>query len=128
MHDMHNADEGILPHRSMGDLSMLFHEEAAVQQLANQVNVDVAPAVAQAMIAYGGYAPSFGLLIGQHFRKGLGQGCLHLRVFNGRAWLHWDRYDPRRFPLKHFFESPALWVPVAGVALVVGVPVALSRK
>lgn len=63
---------------------------------------------ARALLRSGRYQPSIGLFPGRHFRKRKGDGCFHLRLHDGQAWLHWDAWDPRRFPIAHVLETPAL--------------------
>lgn len=75
------------------------------------------------LLALGEYERSRGLYPGRHFRRARGQGCYHLRVRpdGSAAWLHIDRWDPRRYPVRHFLEvrELALGLPVA--TTVVGV-------
>ncbi len=96
----------------MGQL-IVINPEAHVASLANQVDAELSVAAASSLLWSGGYARSYGLFPGIHYRKEWGTGCFHLRFNDGRAWLHWDRWDPRRYPIEHFFESPTLWVPAA---------------
>lgn len=90
--------------------------ECRVARLRNQVDIEIAMTEAQHLVCYGGYEPATGLYPGEHWRRGEGEACFHLRVHGSRAWLHWDRWDPRRYPVQHFFETPALWLPSAAVA------------
>jgi len=83
--------------------------ELQVRRESNQVEVEIGMSTARQLLKSGGYRQAMGLLRGKHFRKELGSGCYHLRMVGQRAWLHWDRWDPRRFPVQHFFETPALW-------------------
>lgn len=91
--------------------------EQRVDALAAQVDLVLTRGEAENLLASGEYAQSFGLRGGHHFRKNRGDGCYHLRVDGQRALLHWDAWDPRRFPVQHFFETPELW----GTTAVVGV-------
>ena len=81
-----------------------------------QVDVALTNAEAMALVNSGEYQPSFGLQQGRHFRKVRGNGCYHLRVDGHLATFHWDEWDPRRFPIEHFFETPALWGTTAAFA------------
>jgi len=74
----------------------------------------------QELLRWGGYHRSYGLGVGEHFRKQKGQGCFHLRVVNGRGALHWDERDPERDPVGHFFEAPQLWGTAFAAVLVIG--------
>lgn len=87
--------------------------EQRVDGLGNQVELSIGANAGLELQADGGYERSWGLLPGSHYRKVRGRGCYHLRVSEHRAWLHWDRWDPRRYPLEHFAETPALWAPTA---------------
>jgi len=91
--------------------------EFRVDQLAPQVDVQIEQLQARALLAGGLYELSFGLADGRHFRRERGEGCYHLRIASdGRCFLHRDEQDPRRHPVGHFFETPAL----CGAAAVIG--------
>ena len=53
-----------------------------------------------------GYEPHIGLRPrSKHWRKPSGNGCFHITLHKkGRCRIHWDAWDPRRFPLKHLIE------------------------
>ncbi|GEM_PF-6216401 len=92
--------------------------ERRADRCANQVEIEVGHRETRELLALDGYDKASGLLVGKHFRKERGDGCYHLRVTNSGATLHWDRWDPRRFPLRHFFETPALWGTTAALTVV----------
>jgi len=100
-------------------LSPSFAEEQYADAQASQTEVRISLEAVASMVEYGGYEPAVGLLPGNHYRKPRGEGCYHLRVTDEAAFLHWDQWDPRRSPVRHFFESPALVIPVLGVVAVV---------
>jgi len=102
--------------------------ERQVDALPNQMNRALTGAEAVLLIQAGGYQRAFGLLGGDHFRKRRGNGCYHLRVVGPRAFLHWDRWDPRRFPVEHFFETPALWRTAAAIGIAVFLGASASSK
>jgi len=54
----------------------------------------------------GGYEPAAGLRRrSKHWRKSKDRGCFHITIKkNGNARIHWDAWDPRRHPLRHFCE------------------------
>ncbi|ATB33223.1 hypothetical protein [Melittangium boletus] len=91
--------------------------EQRVDALARQVELEVSLHEARWLLAGGQYEAHVGLGAGRHYRKPRRDGCYHLRVNGQRAFLHWDEWDPRRHPIEHFFETPALW----GSALVLAV-------
>ena len=97
-----------------------YRSERLIDGLKNQVEREISIDSARELLASGYYHKSTGLSAGAHYRRNRGSGCYHLRVRGGRAWLHWDRWDPRRHAIEHFFETPALWATtgVAAVALV----------
>lgn len=53
-----------------------------------------------------GYEPHRGLrLRSQHWRKEKDKGCYHITIHKNRGTrIHWDAWDPRKHPIKHFFE------------------------
>ena len=83
--------------------------EQEADRRANPDEVRISVADAYVLLDDAGYQQARGLLPGWHFRKERGEGCYHLRVHGHHAWLHWDRWDPRRHTIQHFFETPALW-------------------
>ena len=95
-----------------------FPEERQADAQPSQTEVRISLGAAAGMVAYGGYEAAVGLLPGGHYRKARGEGCYHLRVTSEAAFLHWDQWDPRRSPVRHFFESPALVLPVVAAAVV----------
>lgn len=82
--------------------------ERIVDRLDPGVEVAVDLDYAQAMVEGGRYELSFGMFTGAHYRKQCGDGCYHLRIVGDEAWLHRDAWDPRRFPVQHTPEIPAL--------------------
>lgn len=88
---------------------MLACEERAIAAGA-QVEVELERDEAAHLLATGRYQPARGMYRGAHWRSERGHGCLHLRIRDGRAWLHWDRWDPRRHPIRHTIETPELAV------------------
>jgi len=90
--------------------------ERTVDRQASQVDVPIDLDVAGELLDDDVYEDAVGLFPGQHFRKDRGDGCYHLRIHRNRAWLHRDRWDPRRYPVEHFFETPALWGTMAAIA------------
>lgn len=100
-------------------LSPFFLEEQYADAQPSQTEVRISLEVAASMVGYGGYQPAVGLLAGEHYRKARGEGCYHLRVTGEAAFLHWDQWDPRRSPVRHFFESPALVLPALAVVVLV---------
>lgn len=50
------------------------------------------------------FRPSTGLLPGRHWRRTSREGCIHLRINGGKAWMHRDYWDPGRFPVEHVVE------------------------
>ena len=91
--------------------------EQVVDQRTNQDEVSISMADAYDLMDDPDYEEARGILPGWHFRKERGEGCYHLRVRGDSAWLHWDRWDPRRYPIQHFFETPALWGTTAAVGI-----------
>ncbi len=88
--------------------------ELAVDRLPAQTEMQIPMHVADALLDGGGYeAVSLGLKEGKHYRKQRASGCYHLRIEGGRAFLHWDQWDPRRHPLRHTAETPELRAVVA---------------
>ncbi len=57
-------------------------------------------------LSLNGYEPHVGLRPhSKHWRKEKDSGCFHITIHkNGKCRMHWDSWDPRRFPVKHFFE------------------------
>jgi hypothetical protein len=104
-------------------LSPIVLAERQVGRLPRQVDIDVLPDTALNLIQSGEYELSTGLLPGVHYRKERGNGCYHLRLADSRAFMHWDAWDPRRFPIAHFFETPKLWVPTIGVVAAAAIAV-----
>ena len=53
-----------------------------------------------------GYEPHSGLRPrSKHWRKPKDKGCFHItRHKNGQWRMHWDAWDPRKHPLRHFGE------------------------
>lgn len=102
--------------------------ELAVDELVAQVEVAIPLEVARELVELGGYAPARGMFRGRHWRRERGTGCYHLRVHDGSAWLHWDAFDPRRYPIRHALETPeiAVGAPLAAGAL--GTTAALASK
>lgn len=100
-------------------LSPSFLEEQYADAQPSQTEVRISLMAAASMVEYGGYEAAAGLLPGNHYRKARGEGCYHLRVTDQGAFLHWDQWDPRRSPVRHFLESPALVLPVVAAAVVV---------
>jgi hypothetical protein len=91
--------------------------ERQIDQVPPRCSRRLAPEAARVLLDSGEYDESVGLAPGRHFRKARGVGCYHLRIHEGRADLHWDEWDPRRYPVQHFFEVPELWIPAAAVAV-----------
>lgn len=88
---------------------MALGSEVHVDKLARQVELEIPLWEAQELLQRGSYLEASGLGSGRHYRKQRQHGCYHLRIDGQRAYLHWDEWDPRRFPVEHFFETPALW-------------------
>lgn len=82
----------------------------------DQVEVELEPLEVALLLASGRYEPARGLYRGTHWRAERGKGCWHLRVVGGRGWLHLDRWDPRRFPVRHALETPELAVGGSSIA------------
>ena len=95
---------------------MLEPEERALSAGA-QVEVPLEREEAARLLASGRYTPDRGLYRGAHWRAVVGHGCFHLRIRDGLAWLHWDRWDPRRYPVRHTVETPELAVGSSSVML-----------
>ncbi len=98
--------------------------EARADAQPAQIDIALTDEELQALLDSGDYEPTpWGLVPGQHFRKARGKGCYHLRIswLDGRGYLHWDRWDPRRYPVEHFFETPTLWGGTLAVLGLVGV-------
>ena len=95
--------------------------ERAVDELEPGADVEVPPAELAALLSSGDYQSSRGMWRGRHYRRARGTGCYHLRVLpdGSRAWLHRDRWDPRRYPLRHAIEVREIrfGVPLGTVAL-----------
>lgn len=53
-----------------------------------------------------GYQPHAGLRPrSKHWRKPKDKGCFHITLHqNGKCRMHWDAWDPRRYPVRHFCE------------------------
>jgi len=43
----------------------------------------------------------FGLHKGTHYRMPIDKGCVHLRIHDGKAFIHKDRWDPNRYLIRH---------------------------
>lgn len=99
-------------------IAAIASAEDRVGRLQPQVDLRVSSGEIEALLLSGEYLESVGLYAGRHFRKERGKGCYHLRVTNGQGFLHWDRWDPRRFPLQHLLETPELLVSTGILALV----------
>ncbi len=83
--------------------------ETEVGRLPAGVPVPLTPEEARALLDCGRYRAHGGLGRGLHFRARKGEGCYHLIIRRGRpAELHWDQWDPRRYPLRHLLEVPKL--------------------
>lgn len=101
--------------------------EARAAAAGDQVEVPVALEELAELLGSGRYERDRGLYRGKHWRADRGQGCWHLRLHRGQAWLHVDRWDPRRYPGRHTLETPELAVAVPSalsVALVSAVGLA----
>lgn len=96
-------------------MTQKHRSERLIDGLQNQVEREISIDSARKLLASGCYRKATGLGAGAHYRRNRGKGCYHLRVSGGRAWLHWDRWDPRRYPVRHFFETPALWATTGAV-------------
>lgn len=60
---------------------------------------------ARELVRSGRYRPHGGLGRAWHWRAPRGKGCYHLRIFgNKTADLHWDQWDPIRYPVRHALE------------------------
>jgi len=57
-------------------------------------------------LTLGGYELHRGLRPkSKHWRKPKEKGCFHITVHeNGSARIHWDAWDPRRYPARHACE------------------------
>lgn len=96
----------------------MFHPtEQSVGHLPARQEASIPLSAARALLRSGWYDPHFGMLPGRHYRRRVGDGCLHLRVSGRQATLHWDEWDPRRYPVRHWFEVPIL----AGATVLLGV-------
>jgi len=53
-----------------------------------------------------GYEAHRGLRPGcNHWRKSKDKGCFHITMHkSGVNRIHWDRWDPRHHPIRHFWE------------------------
>ncbi len=96
-----------------------FPAERQVDALPSQTNVRLSYEAAASLVQSGSYERATGLMAGVHYRKARGNGCYHLRIHEGSAYLHWEKWDPRRFPVRHFLESPALALPALGLVALV---------
>lgn len=66
---------------------------------------DLDPFLAERLLRDPRWKPSYGLMAGQHWRRELGTGCVHLRrTPDGRYLFHIDKYDPDRRPFSHLGE------------------------
>jgi hypothetical protein len=111
--------------------SPLAASEARADQTPCQAELPLTLAEARALLDTGAYAPHRGIGPGAHYRKERGAGCYHLRVCDDVAYLHWDGWDPRRYPLRHVLETPVLWRPIAaglGVSLSALLVLTLSAR
>lgn len=97
--------------------------ERRVDRLRPQKNIRLSRAQADELLSSGHYERHLGLGVGTSYRRARGNGCYHLRLRGRHACFHWDQWDPRRFRVRHFLETPALVVPAAIVSVlaVVGV-------
>lgn len=80
------------------------------------------------LLGTGAYQPDRGLYRGRHWRRGHGSGCWHLRMHRGRCWVHWDRWDPRRHPYRHTWETPELAYGLPSATAVLGALVGLGIR
>jgi len=57
-------------------------------------------------LQFHGYAPHRGLRFNsEHWRKIKKTGCFHITLHkNGKCRMHWDAWDPRRYPIRHCLE------------------------
>ncbi|MGQ0503705.1 MAG: hypothetical protein ACT4TC_00120 [Myxococcaceae bacterium] len=100
--------------------------EDRLENVKAQVDIELSKAEILELLNSGHYQVSGGLRGGRHYRKERGNGCFHLRVLGEQAYLHWDQWDPRRYPLQHFFETPELWASALGLVALALVPSARS--
>jgi len=91
--------------------------ERAVTKLPKHRELKIAGAEGKILLESGFYQRDIGLKQGKHYRRKFGRGNFHLRITKDGVFLHWDKWDPRRYPVQHFLEVPGLWKPIATGAL-----------
>lgn len=69
---------------------------------------EIPASAARDLLGRGGFEPSTGIMPGKHWRKPDGQGEYHLRVSDGRWYIHRDTYAAGKSPVKHFFVDVIL--------------------
>lgn len=97
--------------------------EHRVDTLKRQVELPISLNEAHELLRTGGYHKDIGWYRGEHYRKVRGRGCYHLRIHDGRAWLHWDGRDPRRDLIGHIAETPQLKAAVGLTILGIGIAI-----
>lgn len=93
---------------------MILHPvETQVAKLSKHEELKITGAALKILLDSGFYKRAIGLNPGIHYRKEWNKGNFHLRVTKDGAYLHWDKWDPRRYPIRHILEVPELWKPLA---------------
>lgn len=105
-------------------MNELYEAEVDALAAGPQVEVELDADEVAELLSSGLYEPARGMYRGEHYRAEHGNGCFHLRCRGDRAWLHLDRWDPRRHPVRHAVETPELALGGSG-ALVAGATAAL---
>ena len=98
----------------------LHHTEKHVSKLPSQVEREISLKDAERLKKSGNYRKGIGLYRGETHRRRIGTGTLHLRTHKDKAWLHWDKWDPKKHPVKHVAETPPL-LKMLGVATAAGI-------
>jgi hypothetical protein len=84
---------------------ILLSEQEVVKlpPLKNKL-LDFTPA--EEHLGLNGYKPHSGLRPkSKHWRKPKDKGCFHVTKHKSGQWrMHWDMWDPRRHPFRHFSE------------------------
>jgi hypothetical protein len=90
----------------------LFPTEKQVNTLKRHQELQISDDELKALVKSGKYKRHIGLMPGEHYRRKKGKGSYHLRVKGNKAYVHWDKWDPRRHPVRHALEVPRLWKPL----------------
>lgn len=85
-----------------GEHALFLYEDVAIDAARAGVRSEVVTGAVEADLI--GYERSAGLFPGRHYRRKYGDGCFHARVYRDVVYLHFDNWDPARFPVRHWLE------------------------